>query len=76
MTKVSQYKGLAVRNILKFALAHTNVDNYIPEYDYPKELNREWLYNVVNTLIQEELTFIHKMTEDRRKVLLIPRILE
>ena len=52
-------------------MAHRDVDNYIPEYDYPKELNREWLCNVVNTLIQKEFqTFIHKMTENRRKALI------
>ena len=62
---------LTVRNILKFVLAHMNVDNYIPEYDYPKEPNREWFYNVVNTLIQKGFqTFIHKMTENRRKALI------
>ena len=39
--------------------------------DYPKEPNREWLCNVVNTLVQIEFQdFIKKVTEDRRKALI------
>ena len=71
VTKVLQYKGLTVRNILKFARTQTDIDKYIPEYDYLKGPNQEWLCNVVNTLVQIEFqNFIQKVTEDRRKALI------
>ena len=52
--KVRQYKGLKVSDILKFAASKTNINKYLPEYDYPKEPNREWVCNIVNSLISEE----------------------
>ena len=71
VTNVPQYKGLAVRNILKFARSKTNIDEYLPEYDYSKEPNRSWLCNIVNTIIEEEFqNFIQIMIEERRKTLI------
>ena len=56
---------------MKFARTQTNIDKYLPEYYYPKEPNREWLCNVVNTLVQIKFQdFIKKVTEDRRKALI------
>ena len=37
VANVPQYKGLTVRNILKFATSKTNIDEFLPEYDYSKE---------------------------------------
>ena len=37
VTNVTQYKGLTDRNILKFARSKTNIDEFLPEYDYLKE---------------------------------------
>ena len=67
VTKVPQYKGLTVKNILKFARDQMNIDKYIPEFDYPKEPNREWLCNIINTLLHDEFQkFILKIVEERR----------
>ena len=33
---------------------HTDLDRYLPEYEYQKEPNRDWLWNIVNTLIHQE----------------------
>ena len=42
VTKVPQYKLLNVKNILDFASAHIAIDQYLLEYDYHKELNKEF----------------------------------
>ena len=52
--KVPHYKGLTVAKILRFARSKQNINKYIPDYKYCKEPNREWLWNVINTLIPEE----------------------
>ena len=71
VTKVPQYKGLTVKNILKFARDQMNIDKYIPEFDYPKEPNREWLCNIINTLLHDEFQkFILKIVEERRNELI------
>ena len=41
--KVPLYKGLTVAKILRFARSKQNINNYIPDYKYCKEPNREWL---------------------------------
>ena len=70
--KVPQYKGLKVSDILKFAATKTNINIYLPEYDYPKEPNREWVCNIVNSLIPEEFQYFIKHKEEirRREILM------
>ena len=51
VVKIPQYEELRVKNILRFAENLVDIDSYTPKYDYPKELNREWLCNVINSLI-------------------------
>ena len=52
--KTSQYKGLRVHEILSFAEEKISIAQYFPEYEYAKEPSREWLWNVVNSLIPKE----------------------
>ena len=42
VTKVPRYKLLNVKNTLNFASAHIAIDQYLLEYDYHKELNKEF----------------------------------
>ena len=49
VTKVPQYKLLNFKNILDFASAHIAINQYLLEYDYHKELNKECLDNIVNS---------------------------
>ena len=37
MIKVPQYNVFKVSDILKFAATKTNINQYLPEYDYEKE---------------------------------------
>ena len=54
VVKVSHIKGLEVPSILQFAYENENIRDYLPEYDYTKEPNREWIWNIVNTLSHEK----------------------
>ena len=69
--KVPQYKGLTVRNIVEFAKKNIHIDRFLPEYDYFKEHNREWLCNIVNTIIPEKFQNFIKLKIEERKQLLI-----
>ena len=69
--KVPHYKGLNVRDLLRFASSKVNIKDYLPDYKYIKEPNREWLCNVINSLIQEEFhEFIQEKVDKRRKELI------
>ena len=50
----SNIKGLEVASILNFAAMHTELDRYLPEFEYQKESSRDWLWNIVNTFIHQE----------------------
>ena len=66
-----QYKGLQVRNLLRFAGSHINIKGYLPEYEYSKEPNREWLCNLINTLIRDEFQkYIDDKVAKRKKELI------
>ena len=66
--KVPQYEGLTVKNILKFAQLHINIFDYIPSYNYDKDPNREWICNIVNSLIPSEFKeFIEKKVDVRKE---------
>ena len=65
--KVPQYEGLTVKDILKFSQLHI-IYLITPSYNYDKELNREWICNIVNSLIPSEFReFIEKKVDDRKE---------
>ena len=69
--KVPHYKGLKVRDIVNFARIKVDITSYLPVYDYDKEPNREWIWNIVNSLIPNEFQkFIKQKEDERRKELL------
>ena len=41
--KVPHYKGLYVKDLLKFVASKMNIKKYLPEYEYSEEPNKEWL---------------------------------
>ena len=66
--KVPQYKGLRVNDIIKFASSNLDITKFLPKYSYQKEPNREWLWNVVNSLMTEEFNkFIESKVEIRKQ---------
>ena len=52
--KVPHFEGLQIKKILAFAFEHFDVQQYIPDYEYRKEPNRDWICSLVHTLIQDE----------------------
>ena len=69
--KVPQYKGFTVKNILEFAQKNIHIDTFLPDYDYLKETNREWLWNMVDTIIPEKSqNFVQAKVEKRREQLI------
>ena len=69
--KVPQYKGLKVRDLIRFTESKLDIDKYLPEYSYHKELNRKWLCNIVSTLVKDELKEFIKVKIDQRNKELI-----
>ena len=65
--KVPQYEGLTVKDILKFTKQNVDILNYIPEYKYDKDPNREWICNVVNSLVPLEFQEFVNIKVDQRK---------
>ena len=65
--KVPHYKGLHVKDLLKFAESKVNIKKNLPEYEYWKEPNKEWLWSLINTLITKEFhEFIDEKVEQRK----------
>ena len=62
--KVPQIEGLTIKEILEFAGSKINIQEYLPEYDYEREYNTEWLRNVVHSLLGESF---RKHVEKSRK---------
>ena len=52
--KVPHIKGLTVKDIIEFSETQVDVHSYLSDFEYDKAPNREWLWNIVNTLIQSE----------------------
>ena len=52
--RIPHLKDLRVEDLLAFGANHINIDDYIPVYNYHKLPNREWLANVLNTLVGQK----------------------
>ena len=71
VAKVPQYRGLQVRDFVIFAESHVNIKDYLQEFEYNKELNREWLCTLINNLIRDEFqNFIDTKVAKRKKELI------
>ena len=65
---VPHLKGLKINELLEFARTHFDVDNYIPDYEYDKKPNRNWIWNIINSVCQGEFQkYIEKKISDRTK---------
>ena len=59
-TKVPQIEKLDLKSILKFGRDNANIDQYLPEYKYSKFPNKDWLCNVINTVVYDEFQLFIK----------------
>ena len=51
--KVPHLKALNVADLIEFAKENTNIDEFLPDYNYQKQPNREWLWNILSRVIGE-----------------------
>ena len=66
--QVPQYEGLYVKDIIKFAKTKIRIKEYLPEFEYHKDPNRQWLCNLINFLIPEDFQdFIDNKVKLRRQ---------
>ena len=62
--KVSQNEKLSIKSILKWEHDHTNINPYLPSYDYDKYPNRDWIWNVLNSIAHDKF---QKLIKDALK---------
>ena len=75
--KVPQIKSLNIIDILVFSKKQTNIDEYLPSYEYDKFPNRDWLCNVINIIVLKEYNeCIASDLNQREKLKLLDRGLE
>ena len=69
--KVPHLDGLRVKGILGWARERVDIDRFLPEYEYDKEPSREWLCNVIHTLLDKQFTdfIIEKQRLREKKVI-------
>ena len=69
--KIKQYKGFTVKNMLDFAYKNIHIYRFLPDYDYLKNPNREWLCNIINTIILDKFQNYAKTKGEGRRQQLI-----
>ena len=72
--KVPHIKSLSIQDILNFAKENTDIESYLPNYDYDKFPNRDWLCNIINTIANKTFSsFISEAMDKREKMLIMNR---
>ena len=69
---VPHLDGLKISQIIEFSRQHVNIEAYLPDYEYSKYPNRDWLWNVVNSLLDKKFQeFIqNKIWEHTKKMVM------
>ena len=71
VAKVPHIESLRVKDIVWFAADNIDIKSYMPEYEYNKDPQREWIGNIVNTLLQDKFKeFIINSIRAREKKLI------
>ena len=60
--KVPQIKKLYIADILNWGKSNTHINSYLPTYKYVKFPNREWIWNVLNTIAYDDFQNMLKMS--------------
>ena len=65
---VPHLKCLAAEDLLKFEEENSNIKYYLPEDEYQKQTNRQWLFNILNTLLRDKFVdFVKEKMRERVK---------
>ena len=51
--KVPHFKTLSVGWMLEFAKENTDIEQFLPDFNYQNFPNREWLWNLLNTVLED-----------------------
>ena len=51
--KVPHFKTLSVGWMLEFAKENTDIEQFLPDFNYQKFPNREWLWNLLNSVLED-----------------------
>ena len=54
IAKVKQIEKHSIKSILKWGHDHTSIDYHLPSYDYGKYPNRDWIWNLLNSIAHHE----------------------
>ena len=72
VTKVPYIENLRVKDIVWFAASHVDIKSCMPEYEYNKDPQREWICNIANTLLKDKFKeFVSKSMKAREKKLIL-----
>ena len=75
--RVPQIEHLRVKELINFASENCDIKSYLPDYDYDKEPQREWLWNIINTLVPEQFhAFVSMALQSREKKLIAQKDLK
>ena len=71
---IPHYHKLRICDLLKFARSHIDIESYLPDYENNKYPNRQWLCNVLNTLLGSNLTkYIEQGIRNKVKYVVIQK---
>ena len=48
--KVPQIEKLSIKDIMKWAYENTEIDSYLPTYEYNKYPKQDWFWNVLKSI--------------------------
>ena len=72
VTKVPQIKELYIADLLNWGKDNSNIDSYLPEYKYAKHPNRDWLWNILNSIAHDKFQkFVKIACKNREQVLVL-----
>ena len=72
IVKVPQIENLSIKAILIWAKENTSIESYLPSYDYEKYPNRDWLWNILNTIAYDKFQkLIKDVLKDREKMIVM-----
>ena len=72
IVKVPQIENLSIKAILIWAKENTSIESYLPSYDYEKYPNRDWLWNILNTIAYDKFQkLIKDALKDREKMIVM-----
>ena len=72
IVKVLQIGNLSIKALLIWARENTSIESYLHSYDYEKYPNRDWLWNILNTIAYDKFQkLIKDALKEREKMIVM-----